>query len=102
MGPTASGKTDVAIELCRQHPCEIIIVYSALIYLEMNIGTAKPTAAVLADSQHALINIRNPDEQYSVAEFCNDANCHIYEILRRGHTPLLVGGTIMYFHALQF
>ena len=102
MGPTASGKTDVAIELCRQHPCEIISVDSSLIYREMNIGTAKPTAAVLADSPHALINIRNPDEQYSVAEFCNDANCHIDEILRRGHTPLLVGGTIMYFHALQF
>ncbi len=102
MGPTASGKTDLAIELCRQHPCEIISVDSALIYREMNIGTAKPTADVLADAPHALLDIRNPDEQYSVAEFCNDANRLIDEILARGHTPLLVGGTIMYFHALQF
>ena len=102
MGPTASGKTDLAIELCRQRPCEIISVDSALIYREMNIGTAKPTADVLADTPHALLDIRNPDEQYSVAEFCNDANRLIDEILARGHTPLLVGGTIMYFHALQF
>lgn len=102
MGPTASGKTDLAIELCRQLPCEIISVDSALIYRQMNIGTAKPTTDVLADAPHALLNIRNPDEQYSVAEFCNDANRHIDEILARGHTPLLVGGTIMYFHALQF
>ncbi|MBT5098116.1 MAG: tRNA (adenosine(37)-N6)-dimethylallyltransferase MiaA, partial [Proteobacteria bacterium] len=68
MGPTASGKTDLAIELCRQRPCEIISVDSALIYREMNIGTAKPTADVLADAPHALLDIRNPDEQYSVAE----------------------------------
>lgn len=102
MGPTASGKTDLAIELCRQLPCEIISVDSALIYRQMNIGTAKPTADVLADTPHALLDIRNPDERYSVAEFCNDANRQIDEILARGHIPLLVGGTIMYFHALQF
>ena len=102
MGPTASGKTDLAIELCRQHRCEIISVDSALIYRDMNIGTAKPSNTVLADTPHALLNIRNPDEQYSVAEFCNDANRQIDAILGRGHTPLLVGGTILYFRALQF
>jgi len=102
MGPTASGKTDLAISLAQNTACEIISVDSAMIYREMDIGTAKPNAQELALAPHHLINIRNPDESYSVAEFCQDANQLIDDIHARNKTPLLVGGTIMYFHALQF
>lgn len=102
MGPTASGKTDLAVSLLEDSPCEIVSVDSALIYREMDIGTAKPSEAVLAKAPHHLINIRNPDESYSVAEFCEDANQLIQQIHNRQHIPLFVGGTIMYFHALQF
>ncbi len=102
MGPTASGKTDLAISLTQNTACEIISVDSAMIYREMDIGTAKPNADELARAPHHLINIRNPDESYSVAEFCQDANQLIDNIHARNKIPLLVGGTIMYFHALQF
>ena len=102
MGPTASGKTDCAIELLQHLPCEIISVDSAMIYRGMDVGTAKPTPDVLQEAPHHLIDIRNPDENYSVAEFCQDANALIQGIQSRGKIPLLVGGTIMYFHALQF
>ena len=102
MGPTASGKTDLAITLVKKTECEIISVDSAMIYRGMDIGTAKPSTEELSVAPHHLINIRNPDESYSVAEFCNDANALIDEIHARNKIPLLVGGTIMYFHALQF
>ena len=102
MGPTASGKTDLAINLSKTNQFEIISVDSAMIYRGMNIGTAKPDQATLNIAPHHLIDIRNPDETYSVAEFCQDANQLINEIHAREKIPLLVGGTIMYFHSLQF
>ena len=102
MGPTASGKTDLAISLVKTSACEIISVDSAMIYRGMDIGTAKPSAKELSVAPHHLIDIRNPDESYSVAEFCHDANTLIDDIHARNKIPLLVGGTIMYFHALQF
>lgn len=102
MGPTASGKTDLAISLTQNSACEIISVDSAMIYRGMNIGTAKPSAKELSIAPHHLIDIRDPDENYSVAEFCSDANQLINDIHARGNVPLLVGGTIMYFHSLQF
>lgn len=100
MGPTASGKTALAIELCQHLPCEIISVDSALIYKGMDIGTAKPTAQELALAPHRLIDILDPAESYSVAEFRRDAISAMDEISARGKIPLLVGGTMMYFKAL--
>lgn len=102
MGPTASGKTSCAVALLENLPCEIVSVDSAMIYREMNIGTAKPDNEILQQAPHHLIDIRNPDESYSVAEFCQDANQLITEIHARQKIPLLVGGTIMYFRSLQF
>lgn len=102
MGPTASGKTDLAISLVRNSSCEIISVDSAMIYRGMDIGTAKPSANELSIAPHHLIDIRDPNESYSVAEFCHDANSLIDQIHAKNKIPLLVGGTIMYFHALQF
>lgn len=102
MGPTASGKTELAVSLTKSVPAEIISVDSAMIYRGMNIGTAKPSAEILAAAPHHLINIRNPDQSYSVAEFCQDANRLIDDIHQRNRIPILVGGTIMYFHSLQF
>lgn len=101
MGPTASGKTALAIELCQHYPVEIISVDSAMIYRDMNIGTAKPTKEELQQAPHHLIDIIDPTEAYSAAQFCDDANRLIAEILGRGKIPLLVGGTMMYFNALQ-
>lgn len=101
MGPTASGKTALATELLAQYPFEIISVDSALIYREMNIGTAKPTPEELKITPHHLIDIINPNESYSAAQFCTDAERLIDEIVQRGKVPLLVGGTMMYFNALQ-
>jgi tRNA dimethylallyltransferase len=101
MGPTASGKTELAIELVRALPCEIISVDSALIYREMNIGTAKPDAAELQAAPHRLIDILDPDESYSAARFREDALREMAEISGRGKIPLLVGGTMLYFRALQ-
>ena len=102
MGPTASGKTELAVALHQAIPSEIISVDSAMIYRGMDIGTAKPEPATLEIAPHHLIDICNPDQQYSVADFCRDADRLIAEILERGRTPILVGGTIMYFHSLQF
>lgn len=100
MGPTASGKTDLAIQLCEALPCEIISVDSALIYKGMDIGTAKPSKAELARAPHQLIDILDPAESYSVAEFRRDALAAMHEISGRGKIPLLVGGTMMYYKAL--
>lgn len=100
MGPTASGKTDLAIELARVLPCEIISVDSALIYRGMDIGTAKPSAELLAEFPHRLIDIRDPAESYSAAEFRGDALAAMAEITAAGRIPLLVGGTMLYFKAL--
>lgn len=100
MGPTASGKTDLAVALCQQLPCDIISVDSALVYRGLNIGSAKPEAAVLAKAPHRLTDIRDPSEPYSAAEFARDALEHIESITADGRIPLLVGGTMLYFKAL--
>ena len=99
-GPTASGKTAAAFAIAAQIGVEIISVDSALVYRGMDIGTAKPTAAELASVPHHLINIRDPLQAYSAAEFVTDAGQLISEIHARGKTPLLVGGTMLYFKAL--
>lgn len=100
MGPTAAGKTDLALELARVLPCELISVDSALIYRGMDIGTAKPDKAVLAEFPHRLVDIRDPAESYSAAEFRADALAAMAEISGRGRIPLLVGGTMLYYKAL--
>ena len=101
MGPTASGKTGVAVELARHLPVEIISVDSALVYRDMNIGTAKPDAATLARAPHHLIDIINPTEAYSAAAFRRDALRLMSDITQRGRIPLLAGGTMLYFKALS-
>jgi tRNA dimethylallyltransferase len=101
MGPTAIGKTDLACELTLDFPFEIINVDSSLMYKELNIGAAKPSSEVLLRFPHLLVNCCDLTQIYSVAQFCNDVQTLIKEILARGHYPLLVGGTMMYFHALQ-
>ncbi|GLZ85310.1 tRNA dimethylallyltransferase [Metapseudomonas resinovorans] len=100
MGPTAAGKTDLALELARTLPCELISVDSALIYRGMDIGTAKPDKATLAEFPHRLIDIRDPAESYSAAEFRADALAAMAEITAKGRIPLLVGGTMLYYKAL--
>ena len=100
MGPTAAGKTDLAIALANVLPCELISVDSALIYRDMDIGTAKPDKATLAEFPHRLIDIRDPAESYSAAEFRADALAAMADITARGRIPLLVGGTMLYFKAL--
>ncbi|AMG30866.1 tRNA (adenosine(37)-N6)-dimethylallyltransferase MiaA [Grimontia hollisae] len=100
MGPTASGKTDLAIALRKQFPVDIISVDSALIYRGMDIGTAKPTAEELALAPHRLIDIRDPSEAYSAADFRADALREMEQIVAKGRIPLLVGGTMLYFKAL--
>ncbi len=100
MGPTASGKTDLAVALRQHLPVELISVDSALVYRGMDIGSAKPTAEELAAAPHRLIDIRDPSEPYSVADFLADAECEIADIHRAGKIPLLVGGTMLYFRAL--
>jgi tRNA dimethylallyltransferase len=103
-GPTAAGKTAAALYLAEQlahtRPVEIISVDSALVYRGMDIGTAKPSAHELALVPHHLINIRDPLEAYSAAEFVRDASARIRDIASRGKLPLLVGGTMLYFKAL--
>ncbi|KTD25541.1 tRNA (adenosine(37)-N6)-dimethylallyltransferase MiaA [Legionella maceachernii] len=101
MGPTASGKTALACELVKRFPFEIISVDSAMIYREMDIGTAKPSPEELAIAPHHLIDIIDPPESYSAAQFCEDAVKLVEEIYSRQRFPLMVGGTMMYFHALQ-
>jgi len=100
MGPTASGKTGIAVDLVRELPCEIINVDSAQIYRHMNIGTAKPDAATLKLAPHHLIDMMEPDERYSAARFRDDAQALMREITERGNIPLLVGGTMLYFKTL--
>jgi len=102
MGPTASGKTRLAVELVARYPMEIVSVDSALVYRDMDIGTAKPGADVLAVAPHRLIDIRDPSEPYSAADFRHDALLAMAEITARGRIPLLVGGTFLYFRALQY
>lgn len=101
MGPTASGKTHLAIELCQRFPFEIISVDSAMVYRGLNIGAAKPSKEELALAPHHLIDIRDPSDPYSAADFREDALRLINDILARGKYPLLVGGTMLYFKALQ-
>lgn len=100
MGPTASGKTWVATQLVAQYPLEIISVDSALVYRHMNIGTAKPDAATLAAAPHHLIDLIDPIESYSAAQFRQDALRVMQDIHGRGKIPLLVGGTMLYFKSL--
>lgn len=100
MGPTASGKTDLAIRLRQQLPVELISVDSALIYKEMDIGTAKPDARELALAPHRLIDIRDPAQSYSAADFRADALKEMADIVTAGRIPLLVGGTMLYYKAL--
>ncbi|HEY9098647.1 MAG TPA: tRNA (adenosine(37)-N6)-dimethylallyltransferase MiaA [Thiobacillus sp.] len=100
MGPTASGKTALAVSLLERFPLEIISVDSALVYRDMNIGTAKPDAATQARAPHHLLDIRDPTEAYSAAAFCDDARRLMADIVARGKVPLLVGGTMLYFRAL--
>jgi tRNA dimethylallyltransferase len=102
MGPTASGKTSLAVELVTRYPMEIISVDSALVYQGMDIGTAKPDAGILAIAPHRLIDIRDPAEPYSAADFRNDALLDMADITAQGRIPLLVGGTFLYFRALQY
>ena len=100
MGPTASGKTEVAIELARRFPVELISVDSAQVFRDMTIGTAKPDAATLRDFPHRLIDLISPEEAYSAARFRSDALAEMAEITARGKIPLLVGGTMLYFKSL--
>ncbi|MHB1214581.1 MAG: tRNA (adenosine(37)-N6)-dimethylallyltransferase MiaA [Thiobacillus sp.] len=100
MGPTASGKTALAVSLVGHYPLEIISVDSALVYRGMDIGTAKPDAATLALAPHHLLDIRDPTESYSAAAFCDDAGRLMADIVARGKVPFLVGGTMLYFRAL--
>lgn len=101
MGPTASGKTGAAVELFQRLPVEIISVDSALVYRDMNIGTAKPDAETLRRAPHHLIDIISPMAAYSAAQFRADALVLMADITSRGKIPLLVGGTMLYFNALQ-
>jgi len=101
MGPTATGKTDLALALVRQFPFEIISVDSALVYRGMDIGTAKPSCDILATVPHHLIDICDPADTYSAGRFRTDALRVMADITARGRIPLLVGGTMLYFRALQ-
>jgi len=101
MGPTASGKTGLAAHLAKVLPLEIVSVDSAQVYRHLDIGTAKPDRKALAIAPHHLIDILDPDERYSAAQFCEDANEVLADIRSRGNIPLLAGGTMLYFKALQ-
>lgn len=101
MGPTGAGKTDLAIELARRLPVEIVSVDSAMVYRGLDIGTGKPDAATLAQFPHHLVDILDPAEAYSAGQFVRDARTVIDAIHARGRVPLLVGGTMLYFRALR-
>ena len=101
MGPTASGKTALAVELVKQLGCEIVSMDSAMVYRGMDVGTAKPGSEVLSVAPHRLIDILDPVENYSAARFRDDALAAMREIAAAGRVPLLVGGTMLYFDALQ-
>src|SRR5579883_917444 len=102
MGPTASGKTALALRLSDRFDVGLVSVDSALVYRGMDIGTAKPDAATLARYPHRLIDIRDPRSAYSAAEFRSDARAEMDAICAAGKTPLLVGGTGLYFRSLQY
>lgn len=101
MGPTASGKTPLAVEMVKRFPCEIISVDSAMVYKGMDIGTAKPDAETLKIAPHRLIDLLDPKEPYSAGQFRHDALREIKNIHEQGKIPLLVGGTMLYFRVLQ-
>jgi len=101
MGPTASGKTELALELASQLPIEIISVDSAMVYKEMDIGTAKPSKEIREHFVHHLIDINDPNDAYSAGQFCVDAKKAIEKSIANQHIPLLVGGTMLYFRVLQ-
>jgi tRNA dimethylallyltransferase len=101
MGPTAAGKTDLAVALHDAVPCELISVDSALVYRGMDIGTAKPSPELLARVPHRLVDILDPSEAYSAGRFRDDALAAMDEIASAGRVPLLVGGTMLYFRALE-
>lgn len=101
MGPTATGKTDLAIEMAQKYPIEIISVDSAMIYRTMDIGTGKPNAEILKTIPHHLIDICDPTEAYSAADFLTDTVKHIDAIHQQKKIPILVGGTMLYFKALR-
>jgi tRNA dimethylallyltransferase len=101
MGPTASGKSQIALNIVESFPVEIISVDSAQVYRYMDIGTAKPGQATLSRIPHHLINLIDPDQHYSAAQFRSDALAIMNDITRRNKIPLLVGGTMLYFRALQ-
>lgn len=100
MGPTASGKTAVAMALADRFPVELVSVDSAQVFRDMDVGTAKPDRATLARYPHRLIDLISPEESYSAARFCTDALAAMAEITAAGMVPLLVGGTMLYFRAL--
>ena len=102
MGPTAAGKTDLAIALAEHYPCELVNVDSAQVFRDMDIGTAKPDAATLARAPHRLMSFLDPAESYSVARFRVEALAAMADIIARGRIPLLVGGTMLYFRALLY
>lgn len=101
MGPTAAGKTDLALDIAQRFPVEIISVDSALVYRGMDIGTAKPNARILSQYPHHLVDIIEPTDSYSVGAFRTDALRLMDEITNRGKIPLLVGGTMLYFKGLE-
>jgi tRNA dimethylallyltransferase len=101
MGPTAAGKTELAIELAKEFPLELISVDSVQVYRGMDIGAAKPSRAILEAYPHRLIDIRDPWETYSAGQFCRDVVIAMNEIVSAGRIPLLTGGTMLYFQALQ-
>ena len=100
MGPTASGKTEIAMKLADTMPADIVSVDSALVYRGMDIGTAKPNPETLRRYPHRLVDIREPEQSYSAGDFVRDAREQVREILDNGRVPLLVGGTMLYFRAL--
>ena len=102
MGPTASGKTDLAVDLVDRYPCDLISVDSALVYKNMDIGTAKPDAATLKRAPHRLISFIDPSQSYSAADFRRDALDAMSAITDSGRVPVLVVGTMLYFRALQY
>lgn len=102
MGPTAAGKTDVALQVAAEFPVEIVSVDSAMVYRGMDIGTGKPGAGILERYPHHLVDILDPAEAYSAGQFARDAAGLLTAIVSRGRVPLLVGGTMLYFRALQY
>jgi tRNA dimethylallyltransferase len=102
MGPTGAGKTDLAIRLAEKFPIEIVSVDSAMVYRGLDIGSGKPSREVLARHPHHLVDILDPSERYSAGRFVLDARAAIAEIRSRGHLPVLVGGTMLYFRALRY